>query len=117
MKENDPIKNLTEATPEGHPARAPERHPCSCASVGTNREAHLPGCPRPSSAQRAVAHCREGRHRKRHVSPHGARLLTRRFWRAEEHPWLAPLTSDFRQRGRALRFRGTGFWSRDGSVE
>ena len=27
MKENDPIKNLTEATPEGHPARAPERHP------------------------------------------------------------------------------------------
>jgi len=27
MNKNDPIKNLTEATPEGHPARAPERHP------------------------------------------------------------------------------------------
>jgi len=36
------------------------------------------------------------------VSPHGAHLLTRRFWRAEEHPWLAPLTSDFRQRARVV---------------
>jgi len=36
------------------------------------------------------------------VSPHGAPLVTRRFWRAEEHPWLAPLTSDIHQRPRGL---------------
>jgi hypothetical protein len=26
MKENDPIKNRTEATPEGHAVRRPEEH-------------------------------------------------------------------------------------------
>ena len=36
------------------------------------------------------------------VSPHGAPLVTRRFWRAEEHPWLPPLTSDIRQRVRVV---------------
>jgi len=36
------------------------------------------------------------------VSPHGAPLVTRCFWRAEEHPWLPPLTSDIRQRVRVV---------------
>ncbi len=36
------------------------------------------------------------------VSPHGAPLVTRRFWRAEEHPWLASLRSEFRQRVRVV---------------
>lgn len=33
------------------------------------------------------------------VSPHGARVVTRRRWRVEEQPWLASLTSYFRLQG------------------
>jgi hypothetical protein len=33
------------------------------------------------------------------VSPHGARVVTKRRWRAEEQPWLASLTSYFRLQG------------------
>jgi PilZ domain len=30
------------------------------------------------------------------VSPHGARVVTKRKWQAEERPWLAPVSSEFR---------------------
>ena len=33
------------------------------------------------------------------VSPHGARVVTKRRWRVEEQPWLASLTSYFRLQG------------------
>jgi hypothetical protein len=33
------------------------------------------------------------------VSPHGARVVTKRRWRPEEQPWLASLTSYVRLRG------------------
>jgi len=33
------------------------------------------------------------------VSPHGARVVTKRQWRAGEQPWLASLTSYFRLQG------------------
>jgi PilZ domain len=33
------------------------------------------------------------------VSPHGARVVTKRRWRPEEQPWLASLTSYFRRQG------------------
>jgi len=33
------------------------------------------------------------------VSPHGARVVTKRRWRAEEQPWLASLTGYFRLQG------------------
>jgi hypothetical protein len=33
------------------------------------------------------------------VSPHGARVVTKRRWRTEEQPWLASLTSYFRLQG------------------
>ncbi len=33
------------------------------------------------------------------VSPHGARVVTKRRWRAGEQPWLASLTSYFRLQG------------------
>jgi hypothetical protein len=33
------------------------------------------------------------------VSPHGARVMTKRRWRAEEQLWLASLTSYFRVQG------------------
>jgi len=33
------------------------------------------------------------------VSPHGARVVTKRRWRVKEQPWLASLTSYFRLQG------------------
>jgi PilZ domain len=36
------------------------------------------------------------------VSPHGARVVTKRRWLVEEQPWLAPLTSYFRLQGRVV---------------
>ena len=33
------------------------------------------------------------------VSPHGARVVSKRRWRTEEQPWLASLTSYFRLQG------------------
>jgi hypothetical protein len=33
------------------------------------------------------------------VSPHGARVVTKRHWRPEEQPWMASLTSYFRLQG------------------
>ncbi len=30
------------------------------------------------------------------VSPHGARVVTKRHWRAEEQPWLSSLSNEFR---------------------
>jgi hypothetical protein len=33
------------------------------------------------------------------VSPHGARVVTKRHWRPEEQAWLASLTSYFRLQG------------------
>jgi PilZ domain len=33
------------------------------------------------------------------VSPHGARVVTKRPWQVEEQPWLASLTSYFRLQG------------------
>jgi hypothetical protein len=36
------------------------------------------------------------------VSPHGARVVTKRLWRAEEHPWLVSLSSEFRLQARVV---------------
>jgi len=36
------------------------------------------------------------------VSPHGARVVTKRRWRAEEQPWLASLTSYLRLQGNVV---------------
>ncbi|MGB2621815.1 MAG: PilZ domain-containing protein [Candidatus Acidiferrum sp.] len=33
------------------------------------------------------------------ISPHGARVVSKRHWRPEEQPWLASLTSYFRLQG------------------
>jgi hypothetical protein len=33
------------------------------------------------------------------VSPHGARVVTKRQWRAGDQPWLASLSSYFRLKG------------------
>ena len=36
------------------------------------------------------------------VSPHGTRVVTRRPWRAEERPWLAPVSSEFRLHAKVI---------------
>lgn len=39
------------------------------------------------------------------VSPHGARVVSKREWRAGEQPWLASLTSYFRLQGSVVYCR------------
>jgi len=36
------------------------------------------------------------------VSPHGARVVTKRPWRAEELRWLAPVSSEFRLQAKVI---------------
>jgi hypothetical protein len=36
------------------------------------------------------------------VSPHGARVVTKRRWQAEERPWLVSLSREFRVRARVI---------------
>ena len=36
------------------------------------------------------------------VSPHGARIVTRRYWRAGEEPLITPLTGEFPRVGRVI---------------
>jgi hypothetical protein len=105
MNKNETVRSLAVATTERHsPTRAPEK---------ANSEKSPDSTPAPL----------DGRMEKRvllavpvdlviaeempvaervvtvNVSPHGARVLTKRRWRAEEHLWLASLTSYFRLQG------------------
>jgi len=36
------------------------------------------------------------------VSPHGARVLTKRRWQAEDRPWLSSLSNEFRVQTRVI---------------
>jgi len=36
------------------------------------------------------------------VSPHGARVVTKRLWRVGEQPWLVSLSSEFRLQARVV---------------
>ncbi len=38
----------------------------------------------------------------RNVSPHGARVVTKRFWQPGEEPLLTPLTGEFPQQARVV---------------
>ena len=103
MNKNETIRNLAMATTEQQsPARAPEKA---------------------SSEKRPDSMPLDGRIEKRvpmrvpvdlviaeemlvaervvtvNVSPHGARVVTKRQWRAEEQAWLASLTSYIRLQG------------------
>jgi PilZ domain-containing protein len=105
MRKNEPIRNLAEATPEGHPARAPgqntsEKTPAPVPLEGRIEkrvplEVHV--CLLLEEQQLAAENAITV-----NVSPHGARVLTRRFWHVEERPWLAPPTSESRQRARVI---------------
>jgi hypothetical protein len=36
------------------------------------------------------------------VSPHGARVVTKHRWQAEERPWFASFSSEFRARAKVI---------------
>lgn len=36
------------------------------------------------------------------VSPHGARVITKQRWRADDHPGVVSLAGDFRMQGRVV---------------
>jgi len=105
MKKNAPIRISVEATPEVHPTRSPERRVCKKTTARLPLDGRI---------EKRVP--REVRVRLMlneplflaekvttvNVSPRGARLVTRCFWRAGELPWLAHLTSDIRQRARVV---------------
>lgn len=54
---------------------------------------HLSATKEPRSAERAAT---------RNVSPHGARLVTKRLWQPGQEPLLTPLTGEFPQLARIV---------------
>jgi len=105
MKKSAPIRISAEATPEVAPTRSPERYASKKATARVPLDGRI---------EKRVP--REVRVRLMlneplflaekvitvNVSPRGARLITRCFWRAGELPWLAHLTNGIRQRARVV---------------
>jgi hypothetical protein len=103
MNKNETIRNLAAAATERQgPARAPEKassekSPASMPLDGRIEKRVPMAVPvdlviadEMLVAERVVTV---------NVSPHGARVVTKRRWRAEEQPWLASLTGYFRLQG------------------
>jgi PilZ domain-containing protein len=103
MNKNKTIRNLAVATPERQtPARAPEK------DNSENSPGSMPLDGRiekrvPMAVPVDLVIAEEMLVAERvvtvNVSPHGARVVTKRRWRVEEQPWLASLTSYFRLQG------------------
>jgi len=105
MKKSAPTRLFAEATPEVPPARVPQRRASKKIAARVPLDGRIEKrVPRevrvrlmlgePSLLAEKVTTI--------NVSPRGARLVTRCFWRAGEVPWLAPLTSNLRQRARVV---------------
>jgi hypothetical protein len=105
MNKNETIRRLAVATTERQsPARAPEKAGIEKSPDST--PARLDGrmekrVPMAVPVDLVVAEQMLVAERVLtvNVSPHGARMVTKRLWRAEEQPWLASLTSYFRLQG------------------
>jgi len=108
MNKNETIRSLAVATTERQsPARAPKK--ANSEKSPDSTPAHLDGrmekrvalavpvdlvvAEEMLVAERVVTV---------NVSPHGARVVTKRRWRVEEQPWLASLTSYFRLQGNVV---------------
>src|SRR5712692_3828144 len=106
MNKNETIRNLAMASPEGQTlAWAPEKH-SSEKSPGSRPldgriEKRVPMAV-PVDLVIAEEMLVAERVVTVNVSPHGARVVTKRRWRVEEQPWLASLTSYFRLQGRVV---------------
>jgi len=106
MSKNETIRNLARPTPEPcSPERAPEKvssekSPGSMPLDGRMEKrvplevhAHLVTDEQLLVAEKAITV---------NVSPHGARVVTKRLWRAGEQPWLVSLSSEFRLQARVV---------------
>src|SRR5260370_4365204 len=104
MSKNETIRNLARPTPERcSPEWAPEKEnsekrPGSMPLDGRMEKrvplevhVHLVTNEQFPVAERAITV---------NVSPHGARVVTKRLWRAGEQPWLVSLSSEFRLQAR-----------------
>lgn len=103
MNKNETIRNLAVATTEWQsPARAPEKVNSEKSSgpmpLDGRIEKRVPMAV-PVDLVIAEEMLVAERVVTVNVSPHGARVLTKRRWRAEEQLWLASLTSYFRLQG------------------
>ncbi len=103
MNKNETIRNPVMASPEPQtPAWTPEKHD-SEKSPGSNPldgriEKRVPMAV-PVDLVIAEEMLVAERVVTVNVSPHGARVVSKRRWRVEEQPWLASLTSYFRLQG------------------
>ena len=103
MSKNETIRNLLTPFPEPRdPARAPQKD----SSEKSPRAMPLDGRMEkrvPMALPVDLVIAEEMLVAERvvtvNVSPHGARVVTKRRWRAEEQPWLASLTGYFRLQG------------------
>ena len=105
MSKNEAIRNSAEATPERRSARASEKgssekSPGPIPLDGRN-EKRVPLEVRVYLGSNEQLLAAEGAITA-NVSPHGARVVTRRPWRADARPWLAPVSSEFRLQAKVI---------------
>ena len=103
MNKNETIRNLAMATIERQsPARAPEKDSSEKSPETMTLDGRIEKRVRmavPVDLVIAEEMLVAERVVTVNVSPHGARVVTKRRWRAEEQPWLASLRSYFRLQG------------------
>ena len=103
MNKNETIRNLAAAATERQgPARAPEKASSEKSPASMPLDGRIEKRV-PMAVPVDLVIAEETLFAERvvtvNVSPHGARVVTKRRWRAEERPWLASLTSYFRLQG------------------
>ena len=103
MNKNETIRNLAAAATERQgPARAPEKASSEKSPASMPLDGRIEKRV-PMAVPVDLVIAEETLFAERvvtvNVSPHGARVVTKRRWRAEEQPWLASLTGYFRLQG------------------
>lgn len=103
MSKNESIRNLTMATTERQSlARAPEKDSSGKGPETMTREGRIEKRV-PMAVPVDLVIAEEMLVSERvvtvNVSPHGARVVTKRRWRDKEQAWLASLSSYFRLQG------------------
>jgi hypothetical protein len=106
MSKNETTRNLARATPEpSNPARAPEKNTSEKSLGAMPLDGRIEK--RAPMAVPVYLVAAEGllfaeRVITVNVSPHGACVITKRRWQAEEQPWLASLFNEFRLQARVV---------------
>jgi hypothetical protein len=106
MSKNETTRNLARVTPEpSSPARAPEKDTSEKSPGAMPLDGRIEK--RAPMAVPVYLVAAEGlliaeRAITVNLSPHGARVITKRRWQAEEQPWLASLFNEFRLQARVV---------------